>query len=104
MREAVDNKGADMSAWDAFAACLHYHPVVYDQVETYHALAKRLDELDAEQCVGGNRILELAHPAHPVSDRGRHPEPGRAGPVRGRAGGGWWWKSPLAAIWPPAGS
>ena len=62
MREAVGNKGADMSAWDAFAACLQYQPVVYDQVETYHTLAQRLDELDAEHGVKGNRILELAIP------------------------------------------
>ncbi|MCB2193088.1 MAG: glucose-6-phosphate dehydrogenase, partial [Deltaproteobacteria bacterium] len=62
MRQAVESKGADMSAWERFAACLHYHPVIYDQVETYQTLAQRLDELDTEHGVPGNRILELAIP------------------------------------------
>jgi glucose-6-phosphate 1-dehydrogenase len=62
MRQAVESRGLDMGAWQAFADRLHYQPVVYDQVETYQDLAARLDELDAQHGVGGNRILELAIP------------------------------------------
>ncbi|BEQ16056.1 glucose-6-phosphate dehydrogenase [Desulfoferula mesophila] len=62
MRQAVESRGLDMGAWQAFADRLHYQAVVYDQVESYQALATRLDELDARHGVGGNRILELAIP------------------------------------------
>lgn len=62
MRRAVEGKGGDMAAWERFAACLHYHPVIYDQADSYRGLAARLDELDQEHGVGGNRIFELAIP------------------------------------------
>ena len=62
MRRAVGQAGAEMGAWDDFAARLHYQPVVYDQPASYRALARRLDELDRRHGVPGNRIFECAIP------------------------------------------
>ncbi|MEW5913209.1 MAG: glucose-6-phosphate dehydrogenase [Thermodesulfobacteriota bacterium] len=62
MRQAVDSKGRDMARWNEFAAGLYYQSVVYDQGEPYQALAARLEELDRQHQVPGNRIFELAIP------------------------------------------
>ena len=62
MRAAVEEVGADLAGWDGFAACLHYQEVIYDQGESYQALAERLASLDREHGVPGNRIFECAIP------------------------------------------
>lgn len=60
MRAAVP--GADPARWEAFARCLHYHTVEYDDPPSYQALAARLTDLDREHECGGNRIFNLAVP------------------------------------------
>jgi len=62
MHAAVESSGADMAAWDGFAALLHYQAVVYDDGDSYAALGQRLDALDNEHQVPGNRIFECAIP------------------------------------------
>ncbi|MCF8035201.1 MAG: glucose-6-phosphate dehydrogenase [Desulfarculaceae bacterium] len=62
MRGAMEEAGEDLAAWDGFAACLHYQSVVYDDGKSYAALAGRLDALDGDHRVPGNRIFECAIP------------------------------------------
>ncbi|MCF8033403.1 MAG: glucose-6-phosphate dehydrogenase [Desulfarculaceae bacterium] len=62
MHAAVEQSGGDMAAWDDFAARLHYQSVIYDDPGSYQALAERLDRLDQEHEVPGNRIFECAIP------------------------------------------
>jgi glucose-6-phosphate 1-dehydrogenase len=68
-----------------FLAHLHYFAGNYDDPEAFRGLAKRLDELDSEGQLGGNRLFYLATPpeiyteiieqlgkaglAHPKSDK-----------------------------------
>ncbi|HEY5792103.1 MAG TPA: glucose-6-phosphate dehydrogenase, partial [Chthoniobacterales bacterium] len=46
--------------WENFAANLFYHRSEFDQAEGYEALAKRLDELDAQRGTRGNRLFYLS--------------------------------------------
>jgi len=50
--------GFDKTAWEAFAACLHYHPGDISEANDFHALAMHLDELEHEP--GATRIYYLA--------------------------------------------
>ena len=52
----------DLSRWHEFSPQLHYQPVVYDELETYHALARRLEALEQLHGTGGNRVFNLALP------------------------------------------
>jgi glucose-6-phosphate 1-dehydrogenase len=78
----------DMADWDEFASRLHYQHVMYDEVDTYHALAKRLDALDQEFGAQGNRLFYLAVP--PTVYKIISQMLGKAGLSReGEAGIGW---------------
>jgi glucose-6-phosphate 1-dehydrogenase len=46
--------------WDEFVTCLHYISADFESPAGYQALSQRLDELDAAQGLGGNRIFYLA--------------------------------------------
>src|ERR1700731_3355547 len=52
----------DPKQWDEFAANLHYTQGEYDDVESYARLAKCLDDLEASQNLGGNRLFYLSTP------------------------------------------
>ncbi|HEY5814027.1 MAG TPA: hypothetical protein VIT23_15405, partial [Terrimicrobiaceae bacterium] len=46
--------------WAAFASSIFYHRSEFDALEGYHALAKRLEELDAQRGTRGNRLFYLS--------------------------------------------
>ncbi len=46
--------------WKSFAKNLYYHRSEFNNDEGYHALAARLDQLDAEKATGGRRLFYLA--------------------------------------------
>ncbi len=54
-RQKVDDQ-----VWEQFAAALFYHRSEFDKLEGYEALAKRLDELDAQRGTRGNRLYYLS--------------------------------------------
>lgn len=46
--------------WENFASSVFYHRSEFDKAEGYEALAKRLDELDAQRGTRGNRLFYLS--------------------------------------------
>src|SRR5262249_38559479 len=52
----------DPLLWQSFEAGLYYHAGNFDDPEAYRALARRLEEIDRERGVPGNRIFYLATP------------------------------------------
>jgi len=46
--------------WEHFASSIFYHRSEFDKAEGYDALAKRLDELDAQRGTRGNRLFYLS--------------------------------------------
>jgi glucose-6-phosphate 1-dehydrogenase len=50
----------DDNHWAAFASSIFYHRSEFDTLEGYTALAKRLDELDAQRGTRGNRLYYLS--------------------------------------------
>jgi len=46
--------------WENFASSIFYHRSEFDKAEGYEALAKRLDELDAQRGTRGNRLFYLS--------------------------------------------
>jgi glucose-6-phosphate 1-dehydrogenase len=46
--------------WQGFSDSLFYTHVAFDNVDDYHALKKRLDELDEQRGTRGNRLFYLA--------------------------------------------
>ena len=64
--EGLPKKGASGSDGDhrreGFLQALHYFPGDYDDPESYRRLAQRLDQLDHETQLGGNRLFYLATP------------------------------------------
>lgn len=46
--------------WEAFAHKVAYHRSEFNNLDGYHALAKRLDEIDKSQGTRGNRLFYLA--------------------------------------------
>lgn len=46
--------------WENFASSIFYHRSEFDKSEGYEALAKRLDELDAQRGTRGNRLFYLS--------------------------------------------
>ena len=73
--------------WDAFASNLYYSPGDYGDPESYKKLAKRLDELDAEKNLGGNRLFYLSTPPEVYQDIVEHL--GQAGLARPATPGSW---------------
>jgi glucose-6-phosphate 1-dehydrogenase len=63
MREALArHEDLDLSRWPEFSRSLHYHEVDYDELESYHRLAKRLSELSQAAGTDSNRVFNLAIP------------------------------------------
>jgi glucose-6-phosphate 1-dehydrogenase len=66
---------ADESKRKEFVQQLHYFTGNYDEPESYRRLANRLDELDREGQLGGNRLFYLATPpevyTHIIDQLGR---------------------------------
>lgn len=46
--------------WDGFANRIAYHRSAFDDLDGYHTLARRLDEMDKTQGTCGNRLFYLA--------------------------------------------
>ena len=55
-------EGADDAKKAEFLKCLRYFSGNYDDPEAFRRLAQRLDELDGEGQLGGNRLFYLATP------------------------------------------
>jgi glucose-6-phosphate 1-dehydrogenase len=62
----------DAAKWDAFAANLHYCQGDYGDAESYARLAKKLDELDAQGGLCGNRLFYLSTPPEVYQDIVEH--------------------------------
>ncbi|MEM9080096.1 MAG: glucose-6-phosphate dehydrogenase [Verrucomicrobiota bacterium] len=56
----VSRSGHDEAIWASFAESIEYHQSEFGDVEGYHALAKRLDEIDEEQGGEGSRLFYVA--------------------------------------------
>jgi len=65
----------DPQQWASFASCLYYHAGDYSDPNAYTELAKRLEQLDKENKLGGNRLFYLSTPpevySHIVEQLGR---------------------------------
>jgi glucose-6-phosphate 1-dehydrogenase len=65
----------DAKEWGNFASCLYYQPGDYADPQAYQQLAKRLEQLDQENKLGGNRLFYLSTPPevypHIVEQLGR---------------------------------
>jgi glucose-6-phosphate 1-dehydrogenase len=63
MAEALNNADMfDQQQWPAFASAIHYHPLQYDDLQSYQHLAGSLKALDSDIDAGGNRIFYVALP------------------------------------------
>jgi len=82
-----DGPGADGGKRQDFLKQLQYFPGNYDDPESYRRLAQRLDELDREGHLGGNRLFYLATPPevypHAIEQLGR------AGLAQPKGNGSW---------------
>ena len=65
----------DSKQWESFAACLYYQSGDYADPQAYQQLAKRLEQLESEKKLGGNRLFYLSTPPevypHIVEQLGR---------------------------------
>ena len=52
----------DPAKWNEFASNLHYNAGDYSDPQAYDALCKRLEELEKEKNLGGNRLFYLSTP------------------------------------------
>ena len=52
----------DPAKWDEFASNLHYNAGDYSDPHAYDALCKRLEQLEKEKNLGGNRLFYLSTP------------------------------------------
>jgi glucose-6-phosphate 1-dehydrogenase len=63
-REAAEARDRGQPAagetWERFAASLFYYRADFNQVESYPLLAERLDALESQRGLGGNRLFYLA--------------------------------------------
>lgn len=77
----------DSTQWESFAACLYYQSGDYSDPQAYQQLAKRLEQLESEKKLGGNRLFYLSTPPevypHIVEQLGR------AGLARPSSPGSW---------------
>ncbi|HXX17789.1 MAG TPA: glucose-6-phosphate dehydrogenase [Candidatus Acidoferrum sp.] len=88
--EALSKKagsGADNGKRQDFLKQLHYFPGNYNDPESYHQLAQRLEELDREGQLGGNRLFYLATPPEVYPDV--VDQLGRAGLAKPKGNGSW---------------
>ena len=63
LRASSDLGPLDAGMLGQFAKCLHYVAGNYDDAESYQRLAQRLEELDRDSKLGGNRLFYLATPS-----------------------------------------
>ncbi len=97
LRQAVlEADGGDSGPWETFAQRLFYQPLVYDDLHSYHELAKRLDKLDRKLGCRGNRVFNLAIPptlytqvALNLGRAGLAAEGQTGSPAGGQPGGNW---------------
>jgi glucose-6-phosphate 1-dehydrogenase len=54
--------------WEAFASNLHYSPGDYGDPNAFANLAKRVEQIDAEKKLGGNRLFYLSTPPEVYRD------------------------------------
>jgi len=82
-----EGPGADSGKRQDFLKQLHYFPGNYDDPESYRRLAQRLEELDREGQLGGNRLFYLATPpeVYPLAVE----QLGRAGLAKPKGHGSW---------------
>jgi len=82
-----DGPGADAAKRQEFLKQLHYFSGNYDDPASYQQLAQRLDELDREGHLAGNRLFYLATPPevypHVIEQLGR------AGLAKPKSNGSW---------------
>ncbi len=65
MREAVvrhSRNGLSEKTWQGFAGGLHYVEGAFEDAQTFRGLAERIETLDREQGLEGNRLFYLATP------------------------------------------
>jgi glucose-6-phosphate 1-dehydrogenase len=62
IREFAPNLPSEGQVWEAFSQRLYYFRGNLDDIEGFRGLSTRLDELDAELDLGGNRLFYLATP------------------------------------------
>ena len=77
----------DQAKWDGFSSNLFYSPGDYGDAESYKRLAKRLEELDEQKNLGGNRLFYLSTPPEVYQDIIEHL--GEAGLARPANPGSW---------------
>src|SRR5262245_34077342 len=58
----------DQGVWSQFVTQLHYASVSYDDIETFHALARSLDEYGRQIGTAGNILFYLATPPSSFSN------------------------------------
>jgi glucose-6-phosphate 1-dehydrogenase len=73
--------------WETFASNLYYSPGDYGDAESYKKLAKRLEELDNEKDLCGNRLFYLSTPPEVYQDIVENL--GRAGLAKPSKPGAW---------------
>jgi glucose-6-phosphate 1-dehydrogenase len=77
----------DPGKWNEFASNLHYSHGDYKDPNAYAELAKRLQQIDAEKKLGGNRLFYLSTP--PEVYRDIVEQLGRSGLAKPAADGSW---------------
>lgn len=82
-----DGPEADSAKRQDFLKQLHYFPGNYNDPESYRQLAQRLEELDREGQLGGNRLFYLATPPEVYPDV--VDQLGRAGLAKPKGNGSW---------------
>ena len=56
------SKSFDEDTWKAFSQAIYYQPVSYDDTTTFHALRERVEKIEAERGLPGNRLFYLSTP------------------------------------------
>ena len=56
--------GVDPAAWERFASTLHYETAEFEDAAAYPRVAARLESLDRERGLEGNRLFYLATPSN----------------------------------------
>jgi glucose-6-phosphate 1-dehydrogenase len=88
IRHAMEDQAVDPREWRRFAERLDYLPAEFDKPDSYAALRSRLEALEKEHGLPGNRLFYLAVP--PASDQPIIENLGRAGIVHPHSESGPW--------------
>jgi glucose-6-phosphate 1-dehydrogenase len=62
IRAGIFDAGMNLTSWDGFAQHIHYHSLNYAGLDSYRALKGRLEEVEADLGLKGNRLYNLAIP------------------------------------------